>query len=109
MTTLETLTQAVESARNALTQAEKDLVEFKSKPENNVFKDLDEASFMLYERLRYRAHADCEGSGKYGYEQYSQECIVGGVHYMAIGKFVYGRYDKMYYYVDEYEFTIEPL
>lgn len=108
MMTIEELKSNVENANLALEAARKALNEFEESPENNVFKTVDEAHSVLFDRLRDQAFNDCEGAYNVGQPEYRQEFIVDGKHYVAIAKFEYNRHDKMYYYIDGHEYIIEP-
>lgn len=103
------LEAAVAAAKANLSTAEKDLNDFIASPLNNVFDGLDSASAELEERLRNIAHEDCEGAGNCGMEEYEQEFIVDGVHYLGKLSVEYDRHDKTYYYIDRARFTYEPV
>lgn len=103
------LEQAVKAAKNDLLNAENALTAFIALPENNVFASLDDAAGELEDRLMDIATNDCEGRGNHGQEVYEQEFIVDGVHYLGKLKCEYNRHDKTFYYVEESEFTYEPV
>ena len=54
------------------------------------------------------AFEDCEGAGNCGMDKYTQEFIVGDMHYIATLTVEYNRHDKTYYYIDETDFTVTP-
>ena len=103
------LERLVKEAQQALTLAIANLNAFKESPENNVFESLDEAEGVLEDRLADMAFEDCEGAGNCGLDEYIQEFIVDGKHYLAKLKCEYNRHDKTYYYLDGREFTVTPL
>lgn len=75
--------------------------------ENNVFASIEDAEASLYKRLLGEACQDCEGSYNCGADEYTQEFIVNGVHYIGTLSVEYSRYDKRYYYVDGTEWKVE--
>lgn len=105
MTTKAELEFAVQAARGALAGAELALAEFDSSPDNNVFATVGEAESKLEDRLRDQAFNDCEGAHNCGADEYKQEFIVDGKHYLFTASFEYDRHDKMYYYIDGEEYT----
>ena len=109
MSTKEELAAAVAAAKAALATAESALEAFDTSPENNVFATLEEAAGVLEERLDGWAFEDCQGAHNVGRDEYTQEFIVDGKHYMATAKYEYNRHDKMYYYVEESEFSVAPI
>ena len=109
MSTKEELAAAVAAAKAALATAESALKAFDTSPENNVFATLEEAAGVLEERLDGWAFEDCQGAYNVGRDEYTQEFIVDGKHYMATAKYEYNRHDKMYYYVEESEFSVAPI
>jgi len=109
MTSKVDLEQAVGAAREALALAEAALLNFDGLPENNVFPDMETAKGELEDRLSEQAFNDCEGAHNCGQDQYTQEFIVDGKHYMFTATFEYNRHDKMYYYIDGREFKVEAL
>jgi hypothetical protein len=105
--TKEDLEAAVNSARNALAFAEKELLEFERSPNNFRFDNLDDA-FELEWELRDRASEDCEGSYNVGDDEYRQEFYIDDKKYTAVlFNIEYNRHDKRYYYVDYAKFRIE--
>lgn len=100
---------AVAAAKANLSAAEKDLSDFIALPINNVFDSLESASDELEERLSDQAFEDCQGAGNRGQEEYEQEFIVDGVHYLGKLSVEYNRHDKTYYYIEESDFTYEPI
>jgi hypothetical protein len=104
--TIQALTLAIKEAKDRLASAEHALEDFNSLPENNVFETLEDAEYSLTEKLEALASADCEGSYNRGCDEYEQEFIVQGEHYVGTLKVEYNRYEKMYYYVDQTRFTI---
>ncbi len=107
--TKEELQQSVKFCMGELAIAETNLAEFIAAPENNVFATLQDAENKLEGRLEGMAHEDCEGSGSCGSDEYTQEFIVDGVHYMATYRPEYNRHDKTYYYIDGAEFSVVKL
>lgn len=107
--TREMLDAAVQAAQNQLNAASLALTEFIALPQNNVFESLEEAVSAIEGRLENQAHADCEGSHNRGEDVYEQEFIVGDIRYLGKLKCEYNRHDKTYYYVEESEFTYEPI
>lgn len=101
----EQLESAVKAAEEDLFKAKQALEEFLDSPENNVFDNLEEACGEIEDKLCEKAGEDCEGSYNCGLEEYSQEFIVNGVHYVGTLKCEYNRHDKTYYYLEEYKFT----
>ncbi|MFM0057081.1 hypothetical protein PQR64_15775 [Paraburkholderia phytofirmans] len=94
------------AAHDAAVQA---LEAFERDPRNNVFESLEAADRELDNELRNRAHADCEGSHYCGASEYRQGFYVGGAEYVAIASVEYNRHDKQFYYVDGFEFRMEPV
>ncbi len=109
MSTKEELAAAVVAAKAALATAESALDAFDTSPENNVFATLEEAEGVLEDRMCDWAFRDCEGAHNCGQDQYTQELIVGGKHYVATATFEYNRHDKTYYYIDGCDFSIAPI
>lgn len=107
--TIEQLKQNVETAKASLAEAEQALAAFESAPEQNVFASLDEAEGVLQERMEGFAFEDCQGAHNRGEDQYEQEFIVAGVHYLATLDCEYNRHDKTYYYLEESEFSYKKL
>ena len=103
------LEAAVAAAKANLGAAEKELSDFIASPLNNVFDSLTQASDQLETRLRDQAFDDCQGAGNCGLEEYEQEFIVDGVHYIGKLSVEYDRHDKTYYYIDRARFTYEPV
>lgn len=103
--TREELQAKVLLAQGELGLAEKALSEFDSAIEQNVFDTLEDAIEVLTERLLEQACADCEGSYNCGVEEYTQEFVVDGIHYMGTLTCEYNRHDRTYYYVEEHKFT----
>lgn len=109
MKTKEQLLLNIKTCEEALLAADTELNEFVDAPENNVFATLGEAERELKKRLREKAHDACEGSYCCGDDEYKQEFIVDGVHYMATLTVEYNRHDKTYYYVDSADFSYKQL
>lgn len=109
MKTKEQLLLNIKACEDALLAANIELNEFIHAPENNVFATLGEAERELGKRLRGKAKDACEGSYCCGDDEYEQEFIVDGVHYMATLKVEYNRHDKTYYYVDSTDFSYKQL
>jgi hypothetical protein len=98
-TTLETLAAAVRTAQRALATAERELAAFKAQPSQHVYDTLDDATSTLEDLMNDWAHEACEGSHCMGMDEYTQEFIVDGKHYIAKLECEYDRHDKTYYYV----------
>ncbi len=81
-----------------LTQCQSDI-------NNHVYESIEKAEGFLYNQFDNEAADDCEGSGNCGCEEYTQDFIVDGKEYTAIGKFEYDRHDKQFYYVDSSEYS----
>lgn len=107
--TLAELEKNVADARTALSLAEQALAAFIASPVNNVFTTMQEAECVIESRLENMAHCDCEGAGNCGAEEYTQEFIVDGLHYMATLSLEYNRHDKAYYYIDGRQFSVAPI
>ena len=107
MATKTELTQAVKDAQAQLSAAQAALDAWETLPENNIFGSPDDAA-ALEDVLLGRASADCEGSYNCGSPEYTQECLIDGVLYVAKLTCEYNRHDKTYYYVEDSDFTIEP-
>ena len=56
-----------------------------------MFATLEEAAGVLEERLDGWAFEDCQGAYNVGRDEYTQEFIVDGKHYMATAKYEYNR------------------
>jgi len=106
---IEQLKQNVETAKASLAAAEQALTAFESAPEQNVFPSLEEAEGVLEERMQGFAFDDCQGAYNRGQDEYEQEFIVDGVHYLATLKCEYNRHDKTYYYLEESDFSYKKL
>jgi hypothetical protein len=104
----EQLIENVSAARDALNAANQALFDFERSPENNTFPTVADAESVLEDRLRGWAFEDCEGAGNCGLDKYTQEFIVGDMHYIATLSVEYNRHDKTYYYIDETAFTVTP-
>ena len=107
MITREELEADVQHARNMLADAERELADFDSAPENNVFGTLDAALRFIEDKLLSQAHEDCEGSYNCGADEYTQEFYVEDTLYVGTLKCEYNRHDKTFYYVDGSDFTYE--
>lgn len=107
--TKEELQQAVKVAEQKLAAANQALQAFLTAPENNVFENLEDGALSVHGALESQANLDCEGSHNCGLEVYEQEFIVDGIHYLGKLTCQYNRHDKTYYYLDESEFTYEPV
>lgn len=68
--------------------------------QNHIYDSLEEAENFLFSMFENMAHEDCQGTHNCGDEEYTQDFIVGGKEYTAIGSFEYNRHDKTYYYID---------
>lgn len=108
MSKLEELKAAVEASKAEHARAVAALTDFEQSAENNRFADLDAAA-ELEDTLRDRAFEDCQGAGNCGFDEYTQEFIVGEDLYLARLKCEYNRHDKTYYYLEEASFSIEKV
>jgi hypothetical protein len=108
MSTREDLQANITAAEKNLNAAKEGLAAFDALPSNNVFETLAKAEGVLEDKLRGLASADCEGSYNRGADEYTQEFIVDGVHYIGTLKVEYNRHDKTYYYVEEASFSYVP-
>lgn len=109
MKTKNELELRIKECEKALQEANCELQEFIDSPENNVYPTLEEALDKIEDRLLGEARAACEGSYNLGADEYEQEFIVDGEHYMATLTVEYNRHDKTYYYVDGSEFSHRKL
>lgn len=105
MSTLETLKKEVEIAKQALIEAGAALIDFSEQPENNVYASLEDAG-ELEGILSDIAFNDCEGAHNCGAPEYSRGFMVGGKQYVAKLTVEYNRHDKIYYYIEQSEFSI---
>lgn len=103
------LLAAVVTAQQVLIQAEAALDEWQNRTENHVYPTIEQACTVLEGRLYSQASAACEGSYNLGLDEYTQEFIVDGVHYLATLACEYNRHDKQYYYVDGRSFTYKQV
>lgn len=101
--------QRIAEAKKALNDAVAERQSFIDSPENNVFASMDDAEATLEDRLRSKAHDDCEGSYNCGMDSYEQEFIVDGKHYLATLDCEYNRHDKTYYYLEESSFSVKEI
>ena len=92
-----------------LVLAQNDLRTFDGLPENNQFTDFQVACKTIEGKLYVEALDDCEGSYNCGLPLYEQKFIVNGELYLGELKVKYGRYDKMYYFIDDREFQVTPI
>lgn len=99
----------IADAEGRLADAKSTLAAFDGLPENNTFNDYTDAIYAIEDKLASMARADCEGSYCCGVDQYQQEFIVNGKHYVGVLDVQYNRHDKTYYYVDETNFTVTAL
>lgn len=109
MTTKLELEIKLKAAKDLVLSAKKELRAYNCLAENNVFNDLENAVCVVEDRLLYQAQEDCEGSNRFGNENYTLEFIVKGERYIGTMACEYGRYDREYYYVDQHEFTYEAV
>lgn len=105
MKTRQELEFEITTAKAVLARAEKELFDFDSLAENNVFDSLDEANYAIESKLLGQASEDCEGSYNCGADEYEQEFIVHGVKYIGKLTCEYNRHDKTYYYIDSSYYT----
>ena len=103
----EELQNELNLAKQRVAEIEERIYAFDTAPENNVFASLEEASSVLEDRLTNQAFKDCEGAHNCGAEEYSQEFIVDGIHYIGTLKLEYNRHDKTYYYIDGSRWSVE--
>ena len=93
----------------ALSLVQNALIAWDAVAEHNVFSTLDGARGTIEELLIDQAMADCEGSDTCGAEQYSREFLVAGTKYVGILDCEYDRYNKTYYYLENYEFSYREI
>ncbi len=105
MKTKEQLLNEIKKAAEVLSELHNELKDLNALPENNVFESLEEAG-RLAEVLHARAFEDCEGAYNCGVSEYTQLFMVRGEVYEATFTPQYNRHDKMYYYIEESEFSI---
>lgn len=103
---LQAAVKATKAAHDAAVMA---LAEFERDPSNHVYDTLEDAEATLHEALRDIASADCEGSYCCGADRYEQGFFCGGVEYVAIASVEYNWHAKQFYYVDGFEFRMEPV
>jgi hypothetical protein len=96
------------AAKQRVSEIEQAIEAINTAPENNVFESMDKAQSELEQRLRDQAFEDCEGAGNRGQDEYSQEFIVDGVHYIGTLAVEYNRHDKTYYFIDSSEWSVKP-
>jgi hypothetical protein len=89
----------------SLSEATSNLYNLRKDIQNHIYESVEKAKGFLYDQFDNEAENDCEGSGNCGCDEYSQDFIVDGKKYTAIGKFEYDRHDKTYYYIDGCEFS----
>lgn len=99
----------IKYAEAQVINAKSTLDEFDALPENNTFDDYQDACWIIEAKLSDMASNDCKGSHCYGADEYKQEFIVNGKHYLGKLTVQYNRHDKTYYYVDETDFTVTEL
>ena len=109
MTTHEQLKTNVEEASKVLLKAKQALSQFETTPEFHTYNSVKGAEYKLENLLLNEAKEDCEGSYNIGQDEYEQEFIVDGKHYLFTLKCEYDRYDKQYYYVYSSSYTVEEL
>jgi hypothetical protein len=109
MASKEELEANLKQARLAVAEAELALEAWAEKPENNVFPDMDTATYEVEEALQTMARNDCEGAHNRGAPSYSRRFMVDGKTYEGTLTVEYNRHDKTYYYVDESEFTFKEI
>jgi hypothetical protein len=109
MSTKQELEAAVAAAAKVLADTQAALFAWGALAENNTFATLEEALSAVEDKLQSEAFNDCEGAGNCGAPEYTQEFMVGDVKYLGKLACEYNRHDKMYYYVEESEFTHKQL
>ena len=72
---------------------------------NHVYESLSEAEYFLTHHLKNLAVRDCQGAGNCGKTAYSQDFIVHGVKYTATMTFQYNAHNKVYFYIEESEYS----
>jgi hypothetical protein len=107
--TKEELELAVKIAQTALNEANAALEAFETSAENNVFESIDLACYHLEDVMRDRAFQDCQGAYNCGDDNYTQEFIVDGIHYLARIDVEYDRHDKTYYFIEECKFSYTKI
>ena len=107
--TKELLQEAVASAQANLQIAAAELQAYIDSVDNNVFDNMEHAERVLENRLLGYANEACEGSYNCGMDEYAQEFIVDGLHYLATLTCAYNRHDGQFHYVEESEFSVAPL
>lgn len=107
MKTKDELQAAINCARTAMFAAEKELYEWESLAENNVYDDIELACSKIEQKLLDQAEKDCEGAHNCGANEYTQAFMVGGVTYVGTLSCEYNRHDKTYYYVSYHNFKCE--
>lgn len=108
MSKKEELLLNVKAAADALVEAQLALEEFEDHADNHVYESLEQAEACVSNHLEVKAHDACEGSHRFGQNEYTQEFIVDDMHYIGTLTVEYNRHDKKYYYVDVTEFTYAP-
>lgn len=99
----------VNAARTALFVAKRDLKEFDSRIENNVFDSLEVAVNRVTNVLSSQAQKDCEWSHNCGEPEYTRNFVVDGKKYRGTLVVKYSRHDKAYYYVYSSNFTYRSI
>lgn len=79
-----------------------DPVEIICGKEYRTYSDLTQAIGCEEASMYQEAEDDCEGSHSCGLDSYTRVCRVGDKFYRITAEFEYNRWDKTYYYVDNY-------
>ncbi len=104
----EELKAKVKALQTEIAGLEKQIEEFDSAPEQNIFDSLEDAEGQITDRFSDIAHEQCEGAGNSGQPEFKQKFSVDGKFYEATVSFEYNRHDKTYYYIDgtDYSYTV---
>ena len=101
----EELKAKVKALQVGIAELEKQIEEFDSAPEQNIFDSLEDAEGRITDRFSDIAHEQCEGAGNCGQPEFKQKFSVSGKFYEAKVSFEYNRHDKTYYYIDGTDYS----
>lgn len=103
MTTREDFENNIMVIEQMLARAKKQLYDWDSLPENNVYTSIEAALSTIQDRFYSEASQACKGSYCLGEQKYEQEFTVEGDsnRYLATVEIDYNRYDKQYFYVED--------
>jgi hypothetical protein len=104
----EQLVRAVKIAEVEYNSLQKQLLEWDTKVENNVYATHEAAERVLYNMFRDDANEACEGSPYFWDDEYTQKYIVDNVVYLATADVEYDRHYKTYY-VDSFKYSYAPV